>query len=50
MTTGRHFVQICEHGHVHAQCRCPNKDKHVIRTSCSDPDHANNPQPEAQQT
>ena len=47
MTTGRHFVQICVHGYVHAQCRCPSKDKHVIKTGCTDPEHAASPKTEA---
>lgn len=47
MTTGRHFVLMCEHGYVHSQCRCPNKNKAVLPKKCDDDAHAANPKPDA---
>lgn len=35
-----HFVEVCPHGYITSQCRCPSKDKAVRRTGrCSHPSH-----------
>jgi len=33
-----HFVEMCEYGIVHAQCRCPSKDKTVHTIKCNVPE------------
>lgn len=32
-----HFVEKCEYGHTHAQCRCPSYDKQTVRVVCDMP-------------
>lgn len=34
-----HFINMCEYGYVHGQCRCPSKDKHVNKVKCTTPSH-----------
>jgi hypothetical protein len=34
-----HFMQVCEYGFVHGQCRCPGpKTEHAVK--CDNADHA----------
>lgn len=41
-----HFVEMCEYGHSHSQCRCPAKDKQVRPVACDDLSHATEPRPD----
>lgn len=34
-----HFKEVCEYGHVHAQCRCPDPNKTTRAVVCNDPQH-----------
>jgi hypothetical protein len=33
-----HFIEICEFGATHKQCRCPDKNKPVRKVTCTVPD------------
>lgn len=34
-----HSKRVCEYGYTHSQCRCPSKDKAVIKITCDVPGH-----------
>lgn len=34
-----HFVNKCQYGYTHGQCRCPSKDKTVKQIMCDNPEH-----------
>ena len=34
-----HYVEICEYGYLHGQCRCPDDDKIVKRVKCTNTAH-----------
>lgn len=38
-----HYVEVCEYGHVHGQCRCADPNKAVRKVTCDNPQHAQRP-------
>jgi hypothetical protein len=33
-----HYIERCQHGHTHGQCRCPDRNKPVRIVACPWPD------------
>jgi hypothetical protein len=38
-----HFMQVCQYGWTHGQCRCASKDKTVRLVNCTNSTHSQNP-------
>ena len=38
-----HYIELCEFGGVHAQCRCPARDKPVTKVKCDMPEKHSRP-------
>jgi hypothetical protein len=33
-----HYREVCEYGRTHAECRCPDPNKHEKRVECDRPE------------
>jgi len=42
-----HFIQVCQYGYTHGQCRCASKDKDVRLITCNQDAHRKNPKIES---
>jgi len=34
MLSGSHYKNVCAHGYIYGQCRCPSKEKSIVQIEC----------------